>query len=137
MPFVRNQLDVAVQIATGGNQRPGFYGRNSEILSAGPIAAAPAPAPEPAPPPSSAVKPSFNCAKAYARAEKAICGSPAIATLDNVMVDLYKKARAARKGAARGALVAQQKQWLKQRNACGSDIGCLAQRYGTRIQQLQ
>jgi uncharacterized protein len=83
------------------------------------------------------VKPSFNCAKAYAKAEKAICANPAIATLDNVMVDLYKKARAARKGAARNAITAQQKQWLKQRNACGPDIACLAQRYGERIGQLQ
>jgi len=53
------------------------------------------------------------------------------------MAGLYKKARAARKGAARNALAAQQKQWLRQRNACGSDIACLAHRYGERIGQLQ
>ena len=44
---------------------------------------------------------------------------------------------AARKGAARSELTAQQKQWLKQRNACGPDVACLAQRYGERIGQLQ
>ena len=57
--------------------------------------------------------------------------------LDNVMAGLYKKARAARRGAARNALAAQQKQWRKQRNACAADIACLAQRYGERIGQLQ
>jgi len=134
--FLRNELHVAVQKATGGTQRPSLFGSKSEILTLG-LTPKPAPAATPAPPQSGAVKPSFNCAKAFAKAEKAICSSPAIATLDNVMVDLYKKVRRGRRGAARNALVTQQKAWLRQRNTCGSDIGCLAQRYGTRIQQLQ
>jgi uncharacterized protein YecT (DUF1311 family) len=134
--FMRNILNTTVRKATGGTQQPGFYGSSSEILTVG-LAPKAAPAATPTPPQSGAVKPSFNCAKAFTKTEKAICASPAIATLDNVMVGLYKKVRGARKGAARNALVAQQKQWLKQRNACGSDIACLAQRYGTRIQQLQ
>ncbi len=131
--FMRNELHAVLSKATGGTQRPGLFGRKSEILSAGPVAR-PAPA---AAPQSGPVKPSFNCAKAVARAEKAICSSPEIATLDNVMAGLYKKARAARRGAARNALAARQRQWLKRRNACGQDTACLAQRYGERIQQLQ
>ncbi len=83
------------------------------------------------------VKPSFNCAKAWSKAEKAICANLEIATLDNEMVSIYVKHRRALRGARRRALINQQKQWLKQRNACGSDVACLAQRYGERIQQLQ
>jgi hypothetical protein len=140
--FLRNEVYAVVQITTGGTQRPNLIGNEAEILAIGPFAALapqtpPPPPVAPTPPTSGAVKPSFNCAKAYAKAEKAICSSPAVATLDNVMVGLFKKARAARKGAARNALTAQQKRWLKLRNACQSDIACLAQRYGERIQQLQ
>ncbi|MDH3578997.1 MAG: hypothetical protein OEM91_00020 [Hyphomicrobiales bacterium] len=145
VPFVRNVLRAVVRKATGGSQRPSFFGRRTEILSLGRVAAptpppappSPPPAPAPAPQQEGAVKPSFDCGKARAPAEKAICANPAIATLDNVMVDLYKKARSARKGSARNALTAQQRQWLKSRNACGSDVACLAQRYGERIGQLQ
>jgi len=33
VPFVRGQLDIAVQLATGGRQRPSFFGREAEILA--------------------------------------------------------------------------------------------------------
>jgi uncharacterized protein YecT (DUF1311 family) len=142
--FLRIRIGAMVRSATGGKQRPSFHGRASEFLIAVPIApasTAPPPAPSPAPPTTQqkqgSVKPSFNCARAATTTEKAICADPAIAALDNVMAGLYRKANAARRGSARNALVAQQKQWLRQRNNCGSSIACLARVYAERIGQLQ
>ncbi len=83
------------------------------------------------------MKPSFDCARAATATEKAICASPAIATLDRVMAEAYGKIYAARRGTARSALVRQQKEWLKRRNACGADVACLATVYSTRISELQ
>lgn len=81
--------------------------------------------------------PSFDCSTARAGAEQAICVYPDLAQLDRVMADLYEKVRAARTGAASQALIAEQRRWLNDRNACGSDHGCLARVHNERIQQLR
>jgi uncharacterized protein len=36
----------------------------------------------------------------------------------------------------RGDIGDAQRQWLKTRDACGSDIGCLSKAYGDRIEEL-
>ena len=84
-----------------------------------------------------AVAPSFNCARARLRAEKAICANPEVAALDNEMAALYVQIRRGLRGSKRRALIERQKQWLKQRNSCRSDIACLIRHYQTRIRQLQ
>ena len=82
-------------------------------------------------------QPSFNCALAQTDSERAICASPELAGLDQMMAHLYQKAWAARTRAARHALAGQQKQWLGYRNACGSDRACLTEVHHQRIQQSQ
>ena len=128
--FARMQVGQAMQ-PLGGAQTPQLSGLRRQFLHRYRFAA-PKAIKTPA-----GVQPSFNCARAGNKAERAICASPAIATLDNVMVGLYRKAIRVRKKSAQRALIARQKKWLRTRNACGSNIACLAQRYGERIQQLQ
>lgn len=81
--------------------------------------------------------PSFDCNTARPGAEQAICVYPDLAQLDRTMAELYEQVRAARTGAAREALIAEQKLWLDGRNACGADHACLARVQRERIQQLQ
>lgn len=81
---------------------------------------------------------SFNCAKANAPDEIAICGDPELSERDTEMAALwfaYNKvpmlmgANAARRDAA--------SDFLKLRTACGSDVACLGRVYHARITALR
>ncbi|MEH6758286.1 MAG: hypothetical protein V7676_12380 [Parasphingorhabdus sp.] len=80
--------------------------------------------------------PSFDCAKAGTKIEKEICGpyNSSIRQSDRQMGVLYKAAR--KQGTD---VLASQKTWLKQRNACAAQeypADCLYQAYDRRVGKL-
>lgn len=76
--------------------------------------------------------PSFDCSKAGSITEQAICNSAEIATLDRTMAQLYAAKRNISATSAK-TLLKYQRDWIKRRNACGADIGCLRGRYDEHI----
>jgi len=76
--------------------------------------------------------PSFDCCKAATPTEKAICSNADLAELDNKLAGTYSKARSGKKD-----MQQEQKEWLKGRNSCLSDIQCLKKSYNSRIQKLE
>ncbi len=85
---------------------------------------------------------SFDCAKSATPTERAICGSPRLAQLDDQLAarygDLFDTAVF---GAEEGnpvvtALRASQRRWLEMRNRCGADTLCIERAYGRRMGAL-
>ncbi len=80
---------------------------------------------------------SFDCAKAKTADEKAICANRTLSELDVAMATLYGvRMQIPMLMGARGAAQDEQRAWLTQRNACGSDVTCLTARYQQRIVEL-
>lgn len=86
-------------------------------------------------PAQTAVKPSFDCARASTAVEGMICGNAELASLDARTAEAYK---AVREGAEdRAAMQREQVEWIQQtRDACGS-AECLAQAYSERAEDLE
>lgn len=80
--------------------------------------------------------PSFDCGKATTATELAICGSSDLGELDRAIARNYSAAYEGAQGAAREQLLADQRSWLAQRDACGGDVQCLTNRMGPRASQL-
>ncbi|WP_420210180.1 lysozyme inhibitor LprI family protein [Burkholderia aenigmatica] len=89
--------------------------------------------PEAAPPIQASIVASFDCAKAASKIEKLICSSPETATTDKQLASVYRAAVATTSDPA--ALKQQQRDWLKERNAC-DDAACLVRVTDARIQAL-
>lgn len=111
-------------------------------------APAPAPAPEsvdpiapqPAPvsPENAAAAPnlpSFDCERARAQSEYAVCANPALARLDRAMSQQYRNAVANADAAQIRLLTETRDRFLAFRNRCGSD-DCIAQTYRGRIREI-
>lgn len=73
--------------------------------------------------------PSFNCAKAGTAVEKAICSDAELSQLDRRLADVYRKVASTERSAQRA--------WIKQRNTCKADIGCLITQYQERLLILE
>lgn len=87
--------------------------------------------------PLSAGAASFDCSKAAAPDEKAICADPALSNLDTQMATLYGvRMEIPMLMGARGDAQDEQETWLQTRGQCGSDIACLTNAYQTRITAL-
>jgi len=82
-----------------------------------------------------AIRASFACTRARTAAELAICASPQLAGYDRSVAAAYRRA-AGLAGDAAAALRQQQGDWLKHRNACGADAGCLIRSMRARVDQL-
>lgn len=89
------------------------------------------------------VKPvaSFDCAKATTVVEKTICSSAPLAAYDQSVAQTYKFAMEYYKTkknttAQIVALKDTQKQWLVQRDTCGSNVACLEKSMGSRINKM-
>jgi hypothetical protein len=77
---------------------------------------------------------SFPCQKATTPVEKTICGSFRLASLDRSVALAWR--RSTRNGVTADA-IAEQKAWLRTRDACGSDVACLEQKMFGRITELK
>ncbi|WP_454566076.1 lysozyme inhibitor LprI family protein [Pseudomonas sp. AIG] len=78
---------------------------------------------------------SFDCATANSKTEKAICGDSQISLLDEKLGKLWHSTLASVPDAK--ALKADQRQWLKSRNACGDQTTCLRREYLMRLTELE
>ena len=87
--------------------------------------------------PLAASRPAFDCKLQISEAEAAICNKPELALLDNEMSRFYMQALKSLKEAKRTALMVEQRLWVKARNACGNNAGCLAQKYQEHIKKLK
>lgn len=77
--------------------------------------------------------PSFDCMKSSTLTEHTICSSEDLWTLDRAMSNLYFLYKG-NKNAERGAeFLNSQRAWLQRRDECYSDVGCLTERYASRL----
>lgn len=83
-------------------------------------------------------KPSFTCTAESSDAEKAICSDAGLSEQDRRLSEVYKTARGRAEGKVSARrLLDDQRTWLDQRNACGSDGSCLSRRMAERIAVLE
>jgi uncharacterized protein len=80
---------------------------------------------------------SFDCSKAEAADEKAVCADRQLNDEDVEMAVLYTQLKPLLGMGARGDMEDEQAAWLKRRAACGADRACLSNAYQERIQQLR
>jgi uncharacterized protein YecT (DUF1311 family) len=80
----------------------------------------------------------FDCAKARAEDEKAICANPELSKLDDELTAAYRAAAAPFKGWKERATPFQrnQSEWVKDRARCGDTVACLKDAYRARIAWL-
>ncbi len=79
--------------------------------------------------------PSFSCQASLNATERAICDSEELSRLDQDMVQIYLEI--IDRGEEQSELAADQKYWLKSRNACGRRTDCIKQHYLERTSQLK
>lgn len=79
------------------------------------------------------VQPSFSCAAAVNRVERAICADPGLSALDAQTAALYK--RAAANVTDEGPLASEQSAFVIRRNRC-TDAGCIHQSYVERRDEI-
>lgn len=97
----------------------------------------------------SAGAPGFDCEKAEAPIEIAVCTNATLAALDGALGRAYAARRSALSGAARDRLAKEQRAWLARREKCGMPadpetdvigkwraVPCLAELYRARIAAL-
>ncbi len=87
--------------------------------------------------PSASARPSFDCAKASTAAEHAICGSENLASADRMIATEFRAGLKRRSGADKKAWLGRQREFLKEREACGGNVGCLIDVMLARARELQ
>ncbi len=80
--------------------------------------------------------PSFNCDKASAADEKAICDNYSIAWLDRQLDRAWQEAVQRAGASGFSGLKTAQKTWLKSLRSCGKGTGCLLSSYLKRLKEL-
>ena len=80
---------------------------------------------------------SFDCAKARAPDEIAVCKHVGLNDQDVTMALLYDLNKHFMAMGARSSLMDGQGAWLKQRRACGAQVSCLTDAYTQRIGMLR
>jgi|CXWL01.2.fsa_nt_gi uncharacterized protein len=78
---------------------------------------------------------SFDCARAASKTEKAVCGDPYLSQLDEQLAERWRSTLANVPDPK--ALKTDQRQWLKNRNACGGIAACLRRQYLMRLVELE
>lgn len=96
---------------------------------------APSPQPEASRPATTSARPSFNCANARTRGERAVCSSNELANLDRQMAAQFNRAMASASPGERQMLERTRGSFLRFRDRCGSDA-CVAETYRGRIREI-
>lgn len=78
----------------------------------------------------------LNCSKADSEAQKIICSDYSLGQDEARMATLYALATSLVAMGQRGDIQDEQRAFLKDRDACGSNVNCIRNIYGTRIRQL-
>ena len=81
-------------------------------------------------------KAGFDCSKASAADEVAVCSNPQLGQLDIEMARLYRLVRSCALMGGRAAYHDDQSDWLDKRKACGSNMACIKALYVDRINEL-
>jgi hypothetical protein len=99
--------------------------------------AAPAPLPAPAPRVTerTTARPSFNCANARTRGERAVCSSPELASLDRQMASRFYGSVREGNATQRALLERTRGSFLRYRDRC-TDNSCVAGAYRDRIREI-
>jgi uncharacterized protein YecT (DUF1311 family) len=92
------------------------------------------PVSEPAPQPARA-SPSFNCADARTRGERAVCADPGLAALDRQMASQFNRAMSQGDADQRALLQRTRSRFLSFRDSCRSDA-CIADAYNGRMREI-
>ncbi|RCS22182.1 DUF1311 domain-containing protein [Phyllobacterium salinisoli] len=79
---------------------------------------------------------SFDCGRARAPDEKAICANPDLSSADDGLAYTYQTLLRLVKGDERQKAVDEQRAWLKARAACGGDTSCLKALYDKENERL-
>jgi len=79
---------------------------------------------------------SFDCNLAATTVEKTICADAALSKLDRQMADAFRNARKSTTKSKSASILADQRYWIGQRNACSSDRRCLTDSMRKRIADL-
>ena len=79
---------------------------------------------------------SFNCRYARTPDEVRVCNSLHLRGEDERLSEQYSRLRNQAGTAERRRLIREQRAWLGQRKACGSDRDCLARAYRLRANEL-
>ncbi|WP_433588049.1 lysozyme inhibitor LprI family protein [Pseudomonas koreensis] len=85
----------------------------------------------------SAVAASFDCARAKAADEKAVCANRSLNDLDVTMGELFSLDKRLLPMGGRDALIGEQQDFLKSRKACGAKVDCLTDLYQKRVVALR
>ncbi len=72
---------------------------------------------------------SFDCAKASAPDERAVCADPRLSDLDGLMGRSYADAQAKADKDEHGELVSDARAFMTRRHACGTDVACMLSAY--------
>jgi uncharacterized protein len=86
---------------------------------------------------------SFDCAKASAPLDHAICGNPGLSKLDEQMAfDIQRNTLIFGDGTREGGpvladLAAAQLRWIDERNKCGAKVDCLTRAYEEQLAVLE
>ncbi|KQY95951.1 hypothetical protein ASD21_05450 [Caulobacter sp. Root1455] len=80
---------------------------------------------------------SFDCNRARAPDEKAICANLPLNDKDVRMALLYDINKHTLAMGGRGALMDDQQQWLRDRRRCGANRACLNRAYDRRLGELE
>lgn len=80
---------------------------------------------------------SFDCGRARAPDEKAVCANMALNDKDVRMSVLYEVNRRTLAMGGRDALIGQQRDWLAERGRCGANRACLNRAYDRRLADLE
>lgn len=81
--------------------------------------------------------PSFACSKASTATEKALCSDQNLWVRDRAMSAIFFYIRGIDNATMRKTMLADQRVWLKKRNACGDDTNCLDIVYGDRLRTFR
>ncbi len=75
-------------------------------------------------------EPGFRCEGALSAAQRAICASVPMAALDRSVMTLWTRYfdGAFCKGSDRGRCLEEQRTWLLERDSCGADLRCIAEK---------
>lgn len=79
----------------------------------------------------------LDCKNASSDAERTICSSYELGQSEARIATLYELATSLIAMGQRGTIQDDQRSFLKRRDACGSNAGCIRSAYGVREKQLE
>jgi uncharacterized caspase-like protein/uncharacterized protein len=82
-------------------------------------------------------RPSFDCNTNFLPAEVAVCNNTELAQLDVELDKVYSQTAHRSTQGRRNQLLVEQRQWIHDRDTCGSDPACIRLQYQARLGQLQ